>query len=1026
MKQMVIGFVTGGLPFNGNTLNERGLGGSETALLCVARELAKRGHRVAVFCVCDAPGTYDDVDYYPLEAFGKISSFINWDVLVASRWPEYLTAPTQAGLRILWCHDTIVDKQRIWNTTWQTDEIMLLSDYHIADYIEGETQEELDAKKIPELKEHIWKTSNGVDLGLIDANRRPKVPGKVIFTSRPERGLHYLLQHVLPELIKEFPEVKLHYANYSLGSMQVSQQHKQLNHFCEHLAKSMPNNVVNLGHLTKEELYQEISSAELMLYPTEFPEISCITAMEAAACGTPIISTNAFALQETVAASRTGYLINGKPSDGEAYFARFNRKALMLLRDEALRTRMGREGREWILEKGFTWPQVAESWEKRWFALMDNRFNDRESAVIDELVRNHDLVMASQLAVGLSLGFRATQINHMIDSVKAVAGVCATDLDVKNAFKTSMPRFHKLALFMQQAKIDPKNLWDFACGDSSFGLYFAQASKKCQVLVIDRNKEVVDRVLTYGTTGDLDLSNLSGFAAPTLMFARELLEEDQPQPDTIFLGDIVDMVEAPWALLNDALTTCKPGGHVIFTTRYGPETATMPKSHNRLWNLEQQDFFEMFGADFNGEMTFMEEGISPGGDRYGHWLCWIPVPEEPITITPLSPERRARVTRPYETLTVSMIGKDEERWAAMCLERIAPIADKIRIVLDSRTTDHTAEILKWFDDEDKVDVIVHDFEDFGRQRNESIKDNNTDWTLWIDFDERMTDPENLRKYLRSKMFEGFSMKQCHLMLDLHGTFDVPIRLLRNRPQYKFVGCIHEHCEDTSKGYDSPINPAMLLPDVSLAHYGYMNEKNRRLKCSNRNMALLQKDVEENGKKGRKLTWVLVIRDHLNIVKWRVDKHGHQVIQRGSDEHMQLEAAVATFLHHFPDPSVRYYQLAWPMFQEALKIFGLCQIPVANRKTPPFSVSLGLAGSVGADARDDVKAKVAWFIDQVAYMEFIERQSKLMLGMLGVVEKNHYSDDLAKPSEVEFNYNPHSQELLSMGVGAIDETTGKLR
>ena len=46
MKQMVIGFVTGGLAFNGDTLKTKGLGGSETALLCIAREFAKRGHRV--------------------------------------------------------------------------------------------------------------------------------------------------------------------------------------------------------------------------------------------------------------------------------------------------------------------------------------------------------------------------------------------------------------------------------------------------------------------------------------------------------------------------------------------------------------------------------------------------------------------------------------------------------------------------------------------------------------------------------------------------------------------------------------------------------------------------------------------------------------------------------------------------------------------------------------------------------------------------------------------------------------------
>lgn len=1023
MKQMVIGFVTAGLAFNGDTLKTRGLGGSETALLCVAREFAKRGHRVAVFCECDEPGTYDGVDYYHHSTFTRICSVVRWDVLIASRWMEFLSTPSFAGLRILWLHDTMTNKARLWNNVWQTDEIFLLSDFHIADYTEAGSEEDVLALKVAEFREHMWKTSNGVDMATVEANRRPKVPGKIIYTSRPERGLHYLLQAVFPTLLKEFPDLKLHYANYSLQGMQVPPQVAQIIALSEHLAKQMPGKVVDMGHLTKEQLYQEISSAELLLYPTGFSEISCITAMEAAACGTPIVSTNDFALKETVSSGRTGFLINGKPDDGEVYFAKFNRKALMLLRDDKRREAMAKAGPEWIEEQGYTWAAVAESWEKHFIELMESRFRTRGPAVINELIRNHDLVMASELAAQTGDDQREIDINYMIGAAREY-DIPTTDIGVKAVFKEAMPRFKKLAQFLATTNVDPQIMWDFACGDSSFGLYMAKASEKVEAYVIDQDEDTVDRVLRYANMDQVALGDrVIGRVADSL---SQLDNDITPKPDTIFFGDYLDKLEEPWEALREALLLCKPGGWVIFTTRAGTNTATLPTEYDRIWNLEQQDFYEMFGRDFSGQLNFFEEGLSPGGDLFGHWLCWIPVPTEAFEIHPLTAERRSRVTRPYESLTCSMIGRDVEDWVTMCLKQLLPICDKINIVLDDRTEDHTEDAIAWLDPAKKISITRHAFEDFSRQRNVSVDKNVTDWTLWVDFDEKMTEPLRLRRYLRSTMFEGFSLKQCHLMLDVHGTSDIPVRLLRNRPEYRFVGCIHEHCEDTSKGYDSPINPVLLIPDVELAHYGYLNEKARRKKCSNRNMALLQKDIEENGKKGRSLTWVLVMRDYLNIIKWKIDKDGAAGLKQGSEEHKLCEATISTFLEKFPDPKHRHYGLAFPMFQEALKIMGCCGIPVGDRKKPPFSVALGLSGSFGGDARDDVKAKVSWFLDEVDYLEFIERQSKMMLGKLGVVGAQHYADDLAKPTEVQFNYSEKTPELLSAGVDAIHTTTGKLQ
>ena len=82
---MLIGFTTSGIPFDGNSIKTGSLGGSETALISVSRELAKRGHTVRVFCRCPNPGVYDGVEYYNLDIANHQVAITPFDDLDASR-----------------------------------------------------------------------------------------------------------------------------------------------------------------------------------------------------------------------------------------------------------------------------------------------------------------------------------------------------------------------------------------------------------------------------------------------------------------------------------------------------------------------------------------------------------------------------------------------------------------------------------------------------------------------------------------------------------------------------------------------------------------------------------------------------------------------------------------------------------------------------------------------------------------------------------------------------------------------------
>lgn len=387
---MIFAFATLGLRFDGASLDRSGLGGSETACICLARELRKRGHEVHVFCFTDRPGDYDGVVYHPIEELLVYNAEHRFDVFVCSRFAEIMHNEIKARYKMLWLHDMPSRLPELAGALWQIDRIVVLSKFHREQWL----------KAMPAIEPLLWQSSNGVDLDLVNANIRPKVPGKLIYTSRPERGLIYLLRDIFPKLLADRPELKLHVCSYDTDGLPTDPEVQKVIAECGRLMAGLGSSVVNMGSLTKERLYQEISSSELWLYPCEFPEISCIGLAESLACGTWPITTKAFALTELVCCeskvkagrevkpgkipcvmddwdnpleyASVGTLVD-LPFD-EDYILNFVERSGSLLRmsngkdyrqTSSYLDRFNKPWSQgWLKHIGFTWPAVAEKWEE--------------------------------------------------------------------------------------------------------------------------------------------------------------------------------------------------------------------------------------------------------------------------------------------------------------------------------------------------------------------------------------------------------------------------------------------------------------------------------------------------------------------------------------------------------------------------------------------------------------------------------------------------------------------------------------
>jgi glycosyltransferase involved in cell wall biosynthesis len=291
------------------------------------------------------------VAWYPVLEFGERTRNLTFDVFVVSRYSGFFTVPIPADLKVLWNHDTLDRPEALKEVADRIDLFLVLSRFHRDHFL----------TRMPELEDRMVITRNGVDLDLIDRAAASAVrhPNKVIYASRPERGLMLLLEDIWPKLKRLHPDLTLHLCGYDVDPADLEPGLADLYRRLDDRIASSPD-VIRLGSLTKSDYYRHLAEAALMLYPCVFPEISCIAALEAQAARTPILTTAGFALTETV--PWPDLLTRGRPG-GREYVSDYVDRAAGLLDDHAKRSELAENGRGWV-ESRHVWPVIAAEWDR--------------------------------------------------------------------------------------------------------------------------------------------------------------------------------------------------------------------------------------------------------------------------------------------------------------------------------------------------------------------------------------------------------------------------------------------------------------------------------------------------------------------------------------------------------------------------------------------------------------------------------------------------------------------------------------
>lgn len=322
-----------GLVYDGSTLSKRGLGGSESAVILISRELAKLGFPVTVFNACQeddaSPGIYAGVAYRPINSIKPTDTF---DIVISSRtvvpfvpdhyYEAYKTATRHppeifkpirdnAKLKIMWMHDTFANGDLNLEdmlVNGNIDKIFTLSDFHTS-YVTSCHHGK--RRNFEVLKDKVFQTRNAVVKYIEDIDISTKDKNLFVYNASVTKGLLPLIDRIWPKIKHFIPEAKLKV----IGGFYKFRSDAPLDAQGETLMKLMRDpkysemGIEFTGIITQREIAETLANASMFLFPGAFPETFGISTLESLTYNTPLVTTRFGALEET-AIEQASYFID--------------------------------------------------------------------------------------------------------------------------------------------------------------------------------------------------------------------------------------------------------------------------------------------------------------------------------------------------------------------------------------------------------------------------------------------------------------------------------------------------------------------------------------------------------------------------------------------------------------------------------------------------------------------------------------------------------------------------------------------
>ena len=359
-------FYTGysSVPWNYSGMTRGALGGSEKAVAYLSLELLKLGYTVYVSGDVQPEeialaNTQCSLKYVALPDLPELLRTTAFHTIVCSRYVSFLElyGATASWYQFyIWAHDThllpygcaLSDTAIVEKWSARIDGCVCQTRWHADEY----------ARKYPALQSKIRVINNGIDAALFPAigslgSLGKKVRNRFIYTSRTERGLSRILE-LWPDILKMMPDATLVISTYVAfpcndDERRIQARIAELNQIHPGQKEEQEHCIRHLGQLNHEKLYAEMGAAEYWLYPTDWPETSCITAMEMLMSGVICLYYPVAGLTDTMG----GCGIQVAPGSELETLCR-------ITSDETQKAKQREQGRAYA--EGCTWTHRAQQW----------------------------------------------------------------------------------------------------------------------------------------------------------------------------------------------------------------------------------------------------------------------------------------------------------------------------------------------------------------------------------------------------------------------------------------------------------------------------------------------------------------------------------------------------------------------------------------------------------------------------------------------------------------------------------------
>lgn len=742
-----------GMPMAGDTiLSGKSLGGSETCAIQAAEEMSRQGHRPVIFCNTEQQHECNGVVYMPIgwvkQANGNMfpKGFLDYarstphDVLIIQRLPGIVSWEFQSKVNLLWQHDlaTRTGPSNFHGTMWNVDRILVISEFMKRQYQEVHGG--------PDSVFHV--TRNGIDIGLIDSvPEQERDRFKIMFTSRPERGLDIMLRDVLPRLLQREPRIQLYISRYDdVATLPLYQQ-------CAQMAARYGDRVVNLGNLSKQELYRHYKQAWVYAYSSVFEEVSCLTLAEIAACGGVFVGPWKAALPEhkggaPVLIRDDGSI--GQPGDpldkglgpvSPKFCDRMADEILDLVHNDERWARLSKRGRE--KAERWTWEAVVKDWMDLAHQIIAERSSEPRRLVKHFLV-NSDVVAARKYVKQLGdeklqrsvdrYAERFVPFMKLEDGAERKAAMAKFYEDRSGGDNASWqtafwadqePRLQVLRDWIAQQGDKIGSVLDFGCAHGGYARALSNALPSLRVVGLDVSPSLIRcanelkiGLMTDGSpacnypdnlkfiVGDEDsqltLENFhdKGGWEPENTTGQDAEDWRKVTFDLVTCMEVLEHVPDSEAVIKKLERHCKPGGWMAFTVPHGHRerdefvTKGVPPVHVR--SFDRHDLIDLFGHRQDFQVVAFSDFKELDYDRtFSGWFMVL-YRSDGQDVGQIDYERKFFLQGPRETVSVCMITNNAENTLHRALKSVVKLADEIIVIDNGPSTDSTVEMARQY------------------------------------------------------------------------------------------------------------------------------------------------------------------------------------------------------------------------------------------------------------------------------------------------------------------------------------------